>query len=152
MLNSFKINCQQKAFISKWLNFQKAHEQLKIAALAIGCFVGQIVKSLIFRTKAMHKPLLVLVSGPNRVNEKILENYIGEAIEKADASFTKEITGFTIGGIPPIGHKQDIETFIDEDLVQFEELWAAAGTPNAVFNLKPHDLAILTNGKVICLK
>ena len=77
---------------------------------------------------------------------------MGEPIEKADAKFTKEVTGFAIGGIPPIGHKQKIETFIDKDLLQFDELWAAAGTPNAVFNLKPKDLEILTNGKVISVQ
>jgi len=122
------------------------------AANAISCSVGQIVKSLIFRTKKTNKPILVLASGPNRVNEKSLELNIGEPIEKADANFTKEVTGFAIGGIPPIGHKQKIETFIDEDLLKFEELWAAAGTPNAVFNLKPKDLELLTQGKVISIR
>ena len=73
-------------------------------------------------------------------------------IIKADANFTKEVTGFAIGGVPPVGHKQIIDTFIDEDLLKFEELWAAAGTPNAVFNLHSADLSGLTGGKVISVK
>jgi prolyl-tRNA editing enzyme YbaK/EbsC (Cys-tRNA(Pro) deacylase) len=120
------------------------------AATAIGCDVAQIVKSLIFKTKLSHKPVLVLASGPNRVSEKLIESLVGETIIKADADFTREITGFAIGGIPPIGHKQSIDwIFIDEDLMNFEEVWAAAGTPNAVFCLKGKDLLEMTKGKVI---
>ena len=123
------------------------------AASAIGCKVEQIVKSLIFKTKQTHKPVLVLASGPNRVNEKIIELYTNENIVKADADFTKEITGFAIGGIPPIGHKQKIDfIFIDEDLLNFDSIWAAAGTPNAVFNLQSTDLLLITNGKIVSIK
>lgn len=123
------------------------------AANSIGCTVPQIVKSLIFKTKLSHKPVLVLASGPNRVNEKSIKAQVGENITKADADFTRDVTGFAIGGIPPLGHKQKIEhIFIDEDLLAFDELWAAAGTPNAVFSLKPDDLKSLTEGKVIDVK
>ncbi len=123
------------------------------AASAIGCNVAQIVKSLIFKTESTQRPVLLLVSGPNRVNEKIIESYLGETISKADANFSKEVTGFTIGGIPPIGHKQAIELiFIDKDLLDFDNVWAAAGTPNAVFNLQSKDLLSITNGKVISIK
>lgn len=91
------------------------------AALAIGCNISQIVKSLIFKTKDTHKPVLILASGPNRVNEKIIESHLHEEIIKADADFVREITGFAIGGIPPIEHKQVIELiFIDEVLLKFE--------------------------------
>lgn len=124
----------------------------KEAADTIGCEVAQIIKSLIFRAKSTQKPILVLASGVNRVNEKIIEGLIKDKLEKADADFTPEVTGFAIGGIPPIGHKQLIETFIDEDLFQFEDLWAAAGTPNAVFNLKSKDLNKLIHGKIISVK
>ena len=86
------------------------------AAKAIGCSVSQIVKSLIFCTVHTRKPILVLASGSNRVNEKRIAQYVGEEIAKATADFTKEVTGFAIGGIPPIGHKQNIPTYIDEDL------------------------------------
>lgn len=123
------------------------------AASSIGCDIAQIVKSLIFKTKDTNKPVLVLASGPNRVNEKIIESYINEKIIKADADFTREITGFAIGGIPPIGHKQKIDfIFIDEDLLKFESIWAAAGTPNAVFNLQSNDLLALTDGKPVTIK
>lgn len=112
------------------------------AAMTIGCQVEQIVKSLLFRTKETQKPVLVIVSGKNRVSEKIIQKYIGEKIEKADADFTREITGFAIGGIPPLGHKNLIPfVFIDEDLLQYETLWAAAGTPCAVVSLPAKELA-----------
>ena len=122
------------------------------AANAIGCEVAQICKSLIFRTKNSHRPILVLASGVNRVDEKLIAKAVGEEITKADADFTREVTGFAIGGIPPIGHKQSIETFIDEDLLKLGELWAAAGTPNAVFSLESAALQDLTQGRVIAIK
>ncbi len=123
------------------------------AATALGCEVAQIVKSLIFKTKDTHQPVLVLASGPNRVNEKVIESQVGEKIIKADADFTREVTGFAIGGIPPIGHKQQIEfIYIDEDLLNFESVWAAAGTPNAVFNFQAKALIEMTSGKVISIK
>lgn len=122
------------------------------AAKAIGCQVAQITKSLIFRTKHTSKPILVLASGINRVNEKTIARAIGEEIVKADADFTREVTGFAIGGIPPIGHKQKIDTYIDKDLLQYKELWAAAGTPNAVFSLKSSELEDLTGGTIIAIK
>ena len=122
------------------------------AAKTIGCQVAQIIKSLIFRTKHTNKAILVLVSGINRVNEKTVASQAGEEIVKADADFTREVTGFAIGGIPPTGHKQKIETYVDEDLLQHEELWAAAGTPNAVFSLNSAVIESLTGGKVISIK
>jgi len=123
------------------------------AASAIGCEVPQIVKSLIFKTKVTHRPVLILASGPNRVSEKLIESYVVEKITKADADFVREVTGFAIGGIPPVGHKQNIDLiFIDEDLFKFDSIWAAAGTPNAVFNLKIQDLIEMTNGKVVSIK
>jgi len=121
------------------------------AAAAIGCEVAQIVKSLIFCTKQTNRPILVLASGVNRVNEKAIAQHVGEEIGKADANFTREVTGFAIGGIPPIGHKQQIETYIDQDLLKFKEVWAAAGTPNAVFNMDAVVLESLTGGKVISI-
>ena len=122
------------------------------AAETIGCDVAQIIKSLVFQTKKSHKPILVLASGVNRVNEQILSELVGEKIEKADAGFTRKVTGFAIGGVPPVGHSQRIETFIDEDLLKFNKLWAAAGTPNAVFSLDSVNLKDLTQGKVAVIK
>jgi prolyl-tRNA editing enzyme YbaK/EbsC (Cys-tRNA(Pro) deacylase) len=122
------------------------------AARAIGCEVAQIAKSLVFRTAHTNRPILVLASGPNRVDEQKVSDAVGEEIVKADAAFTRDKTGFAIGGIPPLGHKESIETYIDEDLLQYAELWAAAGTPNAVFRLNSSLLQPLTDGKVIAVK
>src|SRR5688500_984571 len=106
------------------------------AADRAGCELGQIVKSLIFRGKDSGKPILVLTSGANRVDEKRISEYTGEPIGRADADFARAATGFAIGGIPPIGHIQKIDTYLDEDFLQYETVWAAAGTPNAIFELK----------------
>lgn len=147
----------QEALSQKGLNFKvmelsESTRTAEEAAKTIGCAVDQIIKSLIFRTQETHKPILVLVSGVNRANEKIIEKHLMEKIEKADAAFTREITGFSIGGIPPVGHKQVIKTFIDEDLLKFQEVWAAAGTPYAVFSLKSAELEPLTGGKIISVR
>lgn len=122
------------------------------AAQAVGCQVGQIVKSLVFKGKQTHRPVLVEASGVNRVNERHVSEVIGEPIEKADADFVRQHTGFAVGGVPPIGHAEHIETFIDEDLLQYEEIWAAAGNPHAVFRLTPGELQEMTGGKVIGIK
>ncbi|WP_238904782.1 YbaK/EbsC family protein [Clostridium sp. YIM B02506] len=122
------------------------------AANTIGCTISQIAKSLIFQGKTTKNPILIIASGTNRINEKAIKEYIGEKLGKADADFVLEHTGFAIGGIPPIGHKTPITTFIDEDLMQYEEIWAAAGTPNAVFKLTPKILSEITKGNIICVK
>jgi prolyl-tRNA editing enzyme YbaK/EbsC (Cys-tRNA(Pro) deacylase) len=119
------------------------------AAQAVGCQVGQIVKSLIFKGKRSERPILVIASGSNRVNERRIEERIGEPLGKADADFVRQQTGFVIGGVPPVGHATRPETFIDQDLLQYAEIWAAAGTPNAVFRLAPEDLVKMTGGQVI---
>jgi Cys-tRNA(Pro) deacylase len=122
------------------------------AADRAGCELGQIVKSLIFKGKSTHKPILVLTSGANRVDEKRISGYAGEAIGRADADFVRAVTGFAIGGVPPLGHLQKMETYIDEDFLQHQTIWAAAGTPNAIFELKTEDLQKMTDGKVMQVK
>jgi len=122
------------------------------AAQTVGCQVGQIAKSIIFRRKQTDKPILVIASGSNRVNEKRIEELISEPLGKADATFVRQKTGFVIGGVPPIGHLNKLDIFIDEDLLQYEEIWAAAGSPNAVFKLIPSDLIKMTNGRVVLIK
>ncbi len=122
------------------------------AADRAGCQLAQIVKSLIFRGKASNKPILVLTSGANRVDEKRISSYAGEPIARADADFVRAVTGFAIGGVPPIGHLQPMETYIDEDFLAFPVIWAAAGTPNAIFELKTEDLSKMTDGKVVQVK
>lgn len=117
------------------------------AAAAIGCTVGQIVKSLLFR--AGEASLLVLTSGANRVDEQKLAALLGEPMRRADAAFVRERTGFAIGGVPPIGHATASRTFIDRDLTRYDVVWAAAGHPNAVFPLTPDELARMTSGQVV---
>jgi prolyl-tRNA editing enzyme YbaK/EbsC (Cys-tRNA(Pro) deacylase) len=122
------------------------------AAQAVGCQVGQIVKSLIFKGRQSGKPVLVIASGPNRVNEKRVGELFGEPIEKANADFVRQHTGFAVGGVPPVGHLEPLQTFIDEDLLQYDEIWAAAGTPHAVFCLTPKDLMAMTSGEITSIK
>lgn len=122
------------------------------AADRAGCELGQIVKSLIFKGKQSGKPILVLTSGANRVDEKRIREYAGEGIGKADADFARAVTGYAIGGVPPIGHVQKIETYLDEDFLQYESVWAAAGTPNAIFELPPNVLIQITDAKVVGVK
>lgn len=122
------------------------------AADAIGCSVSQIAKSLIFKGKASQKPILIVASGTNRVNEKGIKEHIGEKLEKADADFVLDQTGYAIGGIPPLGHKNPITTIIDEDLLQYDTIWAAAGTPHAVFKLSPKILTEITKGEILNIK
>lgn len=119
------------------------------AAQAIGCQVGQIVKSLVFRTEKSKRPILVVASGTNRVNDKRIGQLLGEPIGKADAGFVRQQTGFVIGGVPPLGHDQPVPTFIDQDLIQYEQVWAAAGTPYAVFRLSPEHLEDMTRGQIV---
>ena len=118
------------------------------AAERVGVTLGQIVKSLIFKGKASGKPILVLTSGSNRVDEKRIKAYAGEKIRRADADFVRAVTGYAIGGVPPIGHAQKMETYLDEDLMQYDVIWAAGGTPNAVFELTPDELRAMTKGRV----
>lgn len=122
------------------------------AAKAIGCGIEQIAKSIVFRSKGTNRPILVIASGPNRVNSEKIGEYCAEPIEMADADFVKRRTGFVIGGVPPVGHLEQLETYIDEDLLRYEEIWAAAGTPNAVFGLPPGDLIKMTGGRVVSIK
>jgi prolyl-tRNA editing enzyme YbaK/EbsC (Cys-tRNA(Pro) deacylase) len=122
------------------------------AAALVGCNVGQIVKSLIFRGITSSKPILVLTSGANRVNEQQISTYAAESIQRADPEFVRTVTGFAIGGVPPIGHLQPMETYIDEDLFQHSEIWAAAGTPNSLFKLTPQELEKMTAGRMVNVK
>jgi prolyl-tRNA editing enzyme YbaK/EbsC (Cys-tRNA(Pro) deacylase) len=122
------------------------------AAAACGCAVGQIVKSLIFRGIRSRHPLLMLVSGANRVDEKAVARYLGEKLERPDADYVREVTGFAIGGIPPLGHATALATYMDEDLLDFAEVWAAAGTPTAVFRVDPAKLRQATEATIIAVR
>jgi prolyl-tRNA editing enzyme YbaK/EbsC (Cys-tRNA(Pro) deacylase) len=118
------------------------------AAAAIGCATAQIAKSLVFRTAETNRFVLVIASGVNRVDEKAVGALLGEGIGRADAEFVRDKTGFAIGGVPPVGHATPPIVILDEDLLRFEVIWAAAGTPNAVFRLTPAQLLFLTGGRI----
>lgn len=118
------------------------------AADAIGCTVAQIAKSIVFRAAQSDRAVLVVASGVNRIDEQAVATAVGEAIGKADAEFVREKTGFAIGGVPPCGHTNPPIILVDQDLLDLEVLWAAAGTPNAVFRIEPEHLVALTRGTV----
>jgi prolyl-tRNA editing enzyme YbaK/EbsC (Cys-tRNA(Pro) deacylase) len=122
------------------------------AADAVGCTLGQITKSLIFKGQVTGKPILVLTSGTNRVDEERIGTYAREPIGRADPDFVRAVTGFAIGGIPPVTHTQQMETYLDEDLMQYKSIWAAAGTPNSLFELTPTALKTMTGGRVARVK
>lgn len=111
------------------------------AAAACDTAVANIVKSLVFRTENTGQPVLLLVSGSNRVDEAKVAEAIGEAVIRPDAAYVREVTGFAIGGIPPFGHASAIGCWIDKDLLDLDVVWSAAGTPNSVFASEPNALA-----------
>ena len=121
------------------------------AADSVGCRVGQIAKSLVFKDKATGEPVLVVASGANRVDVQKIQAATGLKLGRADGTYVKEKVGFAIGGIPPAGHLRPLETVLDPDLLAYDAIWAAAGTPFAVFQLKPADLQPLTGGRWIDL-
>lgn len=121
------------------------------AARAIGCRIEQIAKSLVFRGARTERPILVIASGANRVDERRLAELVAEPVEKADAEFVRRHTGFGIGGVPPVGHLEPLVPFIDQDLLEHGEIWAAAGTPTAVFRLTPAELVRMTGGQAVSI-
>ncbi len=119
------------------------------AARAVGCQVGQIAKSLVFRAEASGRAILVITSGANRASLLAIAGAVGEGVDLADPEFVRSQTGFAIGGVPPAGHAQPLLTLIDEDLLGYPVIWAAAGTPRAIFPIAPSELASLTGGRVL---
>ncbi len=120
------------------------------AARAVGCEVGQIVKSLVFI--AAGRPVVALVSGANRLDEKRLAGVAGEPVLKADAETARSATGYSIGGVPPFGHVTEVPVFMDRDLLGYGEVWAAAGRPDSVFEIAPERLRELSGATVADLK
>jgi prolyl-tRNA editing enzyme YbaK/EbsC (Cys-tRNA(Pro) deacylase) len=141
-----------KGFEFKVIEFAESTRTAQEAAERAGCKLGQIVKSMIFKGLATGKPILVLTSGSNRVDEKLISDYAQEPIGRADAIFVRTTTGFAIGGVPPIGHLNKMDTYLDVDIMQYTTIWAAGGTPNAVFELTPEALQLMTGGKVVEVK
>jgi prolyl-tRNA editing enzyme YbaK/EbsC (Cys-tRNA(Pro) deacylase) len=120
------------------------------AARAVGCEVGQIVKSLVF--VAAGRPVVALVSGANRLDEARLASVAGQPVAKADAATARAATGYAIGGVPPFGHATDVPVFMDRDLLGYDRVWAAAGRPDSVFEIQPERLRELSNATVVDLK
>lgn len=123
----------------------------KEAAESIGCQVAQIAKSIVFKNAEKQTPVLVVASGSNHIDTDKIEKQLGIQLCKADADFVKSNLGYAIGGVPPVAHSQRVLTILDQDLYNYTSLWAAAGTPNAVFELSPQDLDLLTHGQWIDL-
>jgi|TARA_B100001250_G_scaffold395265_1_gene399999 Uncharacterized conserved protein len=119
------------------------------AAAAVGCKIDQIVKSLVFMADV--RPILILCSGARRVDEEKLAEYIGTEIRIAGASEVRAATGYAIGGTPPLGHTVPLKTVVDPHLMEFEEIWAAAGTPDSVFPIQPKELVKATSGAVVAV-
>ena len=154
--NSLKPAAQRVATAARALGLDiKVHTKnqptrtAEEAAAACGCAVAQIIKSLVFRGKDSGRPYLLLVSGANRVNEKAVAKTIGEVLQRPDAHYVREVTGFAIGGIPPLGHATRLATYMDTDLLEFETVWAAAGTPECVFPVSPAELRDKTGALAI---
>jgi prolyl-tRNA editing enzyme YbaK/EbsC (Cys-tRNA(Pro) deacylase) len=143
---------RERGFSARVVSLADSARTAREAARAIGCEVEQIVKSLVFKGKDSAQPVFVVASGSNRVNEQRISELVGEPIEKADADFVRRHTGFVVGGVPPLGHGEPLRTYIDEDLLKFAVIWAAAGTPHAVFQLTPADLQAMTGGQVVSIK
>jgi Cys-tRNA(Pro) deacylase len=136
----------------KVTDMRKTTRSAQDAARAVGCDVGQIAKSLVFKGETSQRAVLVITSGSNRVDEKALAEVLSEPIQKADADFVRQKTGYAIGGVPPVGHREPLSVFIDEDLFQYAEIWAAAGSPQSVFRLTPQELQRITNGRIMRVK
>ena len=130
------------------LEFEESTRTAEQAAAAIGCTVAQIAKSMIFRAAVSGRPVLVIASGAARVDVEKLATVLGERVNRASPDFVRENTGFAIGGVPPVGHRVEPIVVIDETLFDLDCLWAAGGTPNAVFRLLPDDLSRLSGGVV----
>jgi prolyl-tRNA editing enzyme YbaK/EbsC (Cys-tRNA(Pro) deacylase) len=140
-----------KGLVAEVRHMPQATRSAQDAAAACGCSVGQIVKSLVFRGATSGTPYLLLVSGANRVNEAGVAAAIGEALRRTDAQDVRAITGFAIGGIPPLGHAAPLATYMDAALLAHELVWAAAGTPDAVFPVAPQRLADAVGAKIIAV-
>jgi prolyl-tRNA editing enzyme YbaK/EbsC (Cys-tRNA(Pro) deacylase) len=141
-----------RGFASQVIESGKPTRTSAEAAAAVGCAVGQIAKSILFKRKSSGSPVLVIASGANRIDESKVAAVLGETLGKADAEFVRSATGFVIGGVPPLGHARPLEILVDQDLLAFPEIWAAAGTPNAVFKLTPDELLAMTGARAVAVR
>ncbi len=132
---------------SQIVEFSESTRTSAEAAAAIGTTIAQICKSILFEVGG--EPVMVIASGANRIDTTKVQQHVGQPLGKANAAFVREKTGYVIGGVPPVGHSQPFPIFIDQDLMQYEIVYAAAGTPNAIFPVVPADLQRITQGKII---
>ncbi len=143
---------QEQGYEPEVVELERTARSAAEAADALGVRVEQIVKSLVFRGTRTGRPVLVLAGGANRVDERRISDLFSEPVGMADATYVREKTGFSIGGVPPVGHAERPTTFVDEDLLREEEVWAAAGHTHAVFGLEPAELVRITGGRVAGIK
>lgn len=142
---------ESKGYKNKVIEIPESTHTAREAADALGCKIGQIAKSIVF-VKKDQDPIIVVVSGKNKVDKHVLGDHIGSDVDIAKPDFVEEVTGFVVGGVPPVGHQKKIAIYIDEDLLGFAELWAAAGTSNSVFKLSPEELVDMTKGEVVTVR
>lgn len=134
------------------ITFDQSTRTAQEAADAIGCEVGQIVKSLVFAVN--EEPVIALVSGSNQLDTAKLAALLGvgrKKVRRADADLVREATGYAIGGVPPLGHVRALPVYVDDHLLSYDTIWAAAGTPNTVFAIQPGELVRATGGSVASL-
>jgi prolyl-tRNA editing enzyme YbaK/EbsC (Cys-tRNA(Pro) deacylase) len=143
---------QEQGYEPEVVELERTARSAAEAADALGVRVEQIVKSLVFRGTRTGRPVLVLAGGANRVDERRISDLFSEPVGMADAAYVREKTGFSIGGVPPVGHAERLKTFVDEDLLREEEVWAAAGHTHAVFGLHPAELVRISGGRVAGIK
>ena len=142
---------QERGFKPEVLELERTARSAAEAADALGIRVAQIVKSLVFRGRETGRPVLVLAGGANRVDPNKISRLLSEPVEMADAAYVREKTGFAIGAVPPVGHAELPEAFVDEDLLLEGEVWASAGHTHAVFGLEPAELVRLTGARVVAV-
>lgn len=139
---------EDRGLAPEFVELERTARSAAEAAEALGCRVGQIVKSLVFRGEESGRSVLVLAGGSNRVDEAKISAILSEPVGKADAAFVREKSGFAIGGVPPVAHAEPPVVFLDEDLMREEVVWAAAGHTHVVFGLGPEELLKATGARV----
>ena len=147
-LNKFKNILNQFGINEEIIQFEESTKTSQQAADALHVKINQIGKSIVFKTES-GKFVLVIASGANRINEQIIEAEVKEKLIKTNAEEIKLFTGYTIGGIPPFGHDNSMIIFVDSDLLKFEYIFCAGGTPNSIFKINPQKMIEITSGKVI---
>jgi prolyl-tRNA editing enzyme YbaK/EbsC (Cys-tRNA(Pro) deacylase) len=142
---------QERGFKPEVVELERTARSAAEAADALGIRVAQIVKSLVFRGRETGRPVLVLAGGANRVDPNKISRLLSEPVEMADAAYVREKTGFAIGAVPPVGHAERPEAFVDEDLLLEDEVWASAGHTHVVFGLESAELVRLTGARVVAV-